>query len=130
MRLALLLAATTLTACGPGDPPADAAAVEKRAIEAQTAKRRTGAELQDRAENRIVSSEYVCADGSHLTVTFDNPRQMATVRMADATAVDLRQERAASGLWYRSDTHELRGQGREATWTAGSVKPTTCRAVS
>ena len=130
MRI-LILAALALAGCGPSeDMTDDATVVEKRAAVAQTAKRRTGAELQDRAENRVLTSEYICADGAHLTVTFDNPREMATVRMADATAVDLRQQRAAAGIWYRSDTHEQRGQGRDATWTAGPVKTTTCRAVS
>ena len=133
MRLMSLAvtAALALTACGqkPADAPTDGESVRKRAQEAQTARRRTGAELQERALNRIIRTVYLCNNGERLSVDFDNPREMATVRNSNGEAVDLYRERAASGLWYRASGYELRGEGVMSTWTADGREPTDCRAV-
>ena len=133
MRLMSLAvaAALALTACGqkPADAPTDGESVRKRAQEAQTARRRTGAELQERALNRVIRTVYLCNNGERLSVDFDNPREMATVRNSNGEAVDLFQERAASGLWYRASGYELRGEGVMARWTADGREPTDCRAV-
>jgi len=120
-----------LSACGP-DPreaPTSGDEVRQRAVEAQTARRRTGAELQDRALNRVVHAVYLCNNAERLSVDFDNPRQMATVRNSSGEAVDLYQERAADGIWYRASGFELRGKGAMATWIAADREPTECRAV-
>jgi len=120
-----------LSGCGP-EPrkaPTDGEEVRERAVEAQTARRRTGAELQDRALNRVVHAVYLCNNSERLSVDFDNPRQMATVRNSSGEAVDLYQERAADGIWYRASGYELRGKGVMATWTAADREPTECRAV-
>lgn len=125
------LTVLTLSACGP-DPhkgPTDGDEVKSRAINAQTARQRTGAEVQDRALNRVVRAVYLCDNGERLSVDFDNPRRMATIRNAMGEAVDLYQEQATEGLWYRSSGHELRGQGVLATWIAEGRQPTECRAV-
>ena len=126
--LAVLMAAA---ACGPkpSEAPTDGDSVRDRAQEAQTARRRTGAEMQDRALNRVIRTVYLCNDGQRLSVDFDNPRQMATVRNSSGEAVDLFQERSADGIWYRASGYELRGKGVMATWTADSQTPTDCRAV-
>lgn len=135
MRHALIslaiLGLTGLAACGPGPGPAptDGESVKQRAIEAQTARRRTGAEVQDRAMNRVIRAVYICNDGERLTVDFDNPRQMATVRNTRGEAVDLYQARAADGIWYRASGYELRGRGAMASWSAQGRRPTDCRAV-
>ena len=133
MKFALAAAAVlaTLTACGPepAEAPTDGDAVQERAQEAQTARRRTGAEAQDRALNRVVRTVYLCNNSERLSVDFDNPRQMATVRNSSGQAVDLYQERAVDGIWYRASGHELRGQGVMATWTSDGRPPTECRAV-
>lgn len=120
-----------LAACSPepSAAPTSGDEVKDRAIEAQTARRRTGAEVQDRALNRVVSAVYLCNNSERLSVDFDNPRQMATVRHSNGEAVDLYQERAASGIWYRASGYELRGKGVMATWTASGREPTDCRAV-
>lgn len=132
-RLACVAAVTclALAACGqkPKDAPTDGDAVRERAQEAQTARRRTGAEAQDRALNRVIRTIYLCNNSERLTVDFDNPRQMATVRNSAGEAVDLYQERAADGLWYRASGYELHGRGVMATWTSDGRPPTDCRAV-
>ena len=137
MRLTLVSAlaapvlALSMAACGP-DPsagPTDGEAVRERAEKAQTARRRTGAEIQERALNRVIRSSYLCNNGERLTVDFDNPRRMATVRNSSGKAVDLYQEQAGSGLWYRASGYELRGEGAMATWTGDGRQPTDCRAV-
>lgn len=129
--LLALFGATSLAACGPqpSKAPTDGESVKQRAIEAQTAKRRTGAELQDRALNRVIRTVYLCKDGDRLSVDFDNPRAMATVRDSKGVATDLYQERAADGIWYRASGHELRGKGVLATWSVADRPPTECRAI-
>lgn len=128
----LLAAATLLSACGgqqPARAPTDGEEVRQRAIEAQTARKRTGAEVQDRALNRVIRTVYLCDNSERLSVDFDNPRSMATVRNSSGEAVDLFQERAADGIWYRSSAYELRGKGVLATWSADGRQPTDCRAI-
>ena len=129
--LLAVFGATSLAACGPqpSKAPTDGESVKQRAIEAQTAKRRTGAELQDRALNRVIRTVYLCQNGEGLTVDFDNPRQMATARNSNGLAIDLYQERAADGIWYRASGYELRGKGVLATWTVNDRPPTECRAI-
>jgi len=133
MRHLILIAAaaSALVACGPkpAKAPTDGEAVRQRAIEAQTARRRTGAEIQDRAVNRVIRTVYLCDNGERLSVDFDNPRAMATVRNSNGEAVDLYQERAADGIWYKASAYELRGKGILATWSADGRQPTDCRAI-
>lgn len=132
LRAAAFVTLTVLlAACGqePRKAPTDGDEVRERAIEAQTARRRTGAEVQDRALNRVIRTVYLCNNSERLSVDFDNPRRMATVRNSSGEAVDLFQERAADGIWYRASGYELRGKGVMATWIAADREPTECRAV-
>ena len=134
MRHLILIAAvaSTLSACGqqqPAKAPTDGEEVRQRAVEAQTARRRTGAEIQDRAVNRVIRTVYLCDNGERLSVDFDNPRAMATVRNSNGEAVDLYQERAADGIWYKASAYELRGKVILATWSADGRQPTDCRAI-
>ena len=126
-----LAALAVLAACGPEprSAPTSGDEVKQRAIEAQTARQRTGAEIQDRALNRVVRAVYLCNNGERLSVDFDNPRAMATVRNSNGEAVDLYQERAADGIWYKASAYELRGKGVMATWIADGRQPTDCSAV-
>ena len=128
-----ILSATglVLSACGPapGEAPTDSEEVRERALEAQTARRRTGAEIQERILTRTVRAVYLCNNGERLSVDFDNARRMATVRQASGQAVDLRQQQAGEGIWYTASGYELRGEGAMANWTAENREPTTCRAV-
>lgn len=129
--LAAALACMAAAACGqkPKEAPTDGDSVRERAQDAQTARRRTGAEVQERVLNRVIRTVYLCNNSERLTVDFDNPRQMATVRNSSGEAVDLYQERAADGLWYKASGYELRGRGVMASWTADGRPPTDCRAV-
>ncbi len=79
--------------------------------------------------NRVVRTVYLCQNGDSLTVDFDNPRAMATVRNSSGLAIDLFQARTADGLWYRADGHELKSQGIHATWMVKNRPATQCRAV-
>ncbi len=131
LSIAVTLAGLATAACGqqPAAAPTDGDAVRERAQEAQTARRRTGAEVQDRALNRVIRTVYLCDNSERLSVDFDNPRQMATVRNSSGEAVDLFQERAPEGIWYKAAGYELRGKGAAATWTSDGRPPTTCRAL-
>ncbi|GAA0207628.1 hypothetical protein QOZ96_003087 [Brevundimonas nasdae] len=131
VALSGLAVLSLLAACGPNpnQAPRTGDEVKQRAIDAQTARQRTGAEIQDRTLNRVVHTVYLCDNGERLSVDFDNPRQMATVRNSSGEAVDLFQERAADGIWYRASNVELRGKGVLATWSVEGRQPTQCRAV-
>ena len=134
MKFLVLVAALSCLATGacgqkPKDAPTDGDSVRERAREAQTARRHTGAEAQDRALNRVIRTVYLCNNSERLSVDFDNPRQMATVRNSSGEAVDLYQERATEGIWYKASGYELRGEGVMATWTSDGRPPTDCRAV-
>lgn len=129
--IAACLCTAALGGCGP-DPskaPTSSEAVKTRAIEAQTTRRRTGAEFQERAMTSVVRTVYLCENGERLSVDFDNPRAMATIRNSRGEAIDLYQERVADGIWYKASAYELRGKGLEATWTADGAPSTRCRAV-
>ena len=134
MRHLILIAtaASALAACGSpstkGEEPASQRRVEAQPAP-QTTTGRTGAEVQDNALNRVVRAVYLCDNGERLSVDFDNPRAMATVRNSNGEAVDLFQQRAADGIWYKSSAYELRGKGILATWTSDGRQPTDCRAI-
>ena len=133
MIRALLISAGLLAALSACEEPtpatSDGDAVQQRAVEAQTARRRTGAEIQEKMLHQQVQASYVCVGGDRLTVDFDNPREMATVRNSYGEAFDLHLERAETGIWYRASGNELRGEGTTAVWTVGDRDPVECRAV-
>ncbi len=74
----------------------------------------------------VPMQEFRCDDGTVLSVSFHENE--ATVVLPNGEVATLPQQRAASGFWYSSGRHELRGKGYEATWTIGRRAPTTCRA--
>lgn len=128
--VALILPLIVLSACDRRPAPSsDGDAVQRRAVQQQRGAGRTGAEIQETAMTRTVRTVYICENAQRLTVDFDNPRQMATVRRSDGLAVDLFHQRTASGIWYRAGDVELRGAGRKATWREGEAAPTECRAI-
>lgn len=130
--LAALFLAALLTACSEPQParaPTSGESVRQRALDAQTARRLTGAERQQRFQDRTIRAVYLCTNGERLLVDFDNARSMATIRNSAGEAFDLFQEDVPSGLWYRSSGYELRGEGIQARWSADGLDPTDCRAI-
>lgn len=71
------------------------------------------------------SAVFVCEDGTTLNVRF--VPDAAYVTPSGGTELMLPQERAASGIWYRTAQHEFRGKGDEMTWTVGRMAPIACR---
>ena len=68
-----------------------------------------------------------CENGQGLVVTFDHPRQMATVRRSDGMAFDLIRASTSAGYRYQATQTALEGQGKTAKWSAPRVSGTTCR---
>ncbi|NLA61879.1 MAG: lysozyme inhibitor [Bacteroidales bacterium] len=80
----------------------------------------TGTSNKENAENTtienvtddIVTTSYVDVDGKALDVLFNNTKGIATVTFEEET-FELLQEKAASGIWYKNDTYELRGKAND-----------------
>lgn len=70
---------------------------------------------------------YQCEDAVRLSVRFE--AEKALVSLPDGAVLSLPQQPAASGFWYSSGLHELRGKGDEAQWTVGRRVPMACRAL-
>lgn len=68
-----------------------------------------------------------CNNGQTLTVTFDHPRDMATVHRSDGLAFDLVRKPVSSGYLYSASPVELRGEGKVARWDAPPVSTTDCQ---
>ena len=74
------------------------------------------------SERRVT---YACNYGPNLTIVYS--RATARIESADGT-VTLQQRPAASGFWYESATHSLRGSGDEITYKDRQMAPRQCRA--
>lgn len=81
----------------------------------------------------IYTTTYVCDDGARLDVRFINGPTLedsrAVVSAGKGAPLVLPQKVAASGIWYATPRHELRGKGRDATWTADRRAAVQCRAT-
>ena len=75
------------------------------------------------SERRVT---YACNYGPNLTVVYS--RSTARIDSADGT-VTLEQRPAASGFWYESATHSLRGSGNEISYKDRQMAPKQCRAM-
>jgi membrane-bound inhibitor of C-type lysozyme len=58
----------------------------------------------------IVTTSSIDKNGEKLDISFNNTKGTATLTFKGET-IDLVQEKAASGIWYKNDTYELRGKG-------------------
>lgn len=72
-------------------------------------------------ERRVV---YACNYGPELTITY--APGTARVESAEGT-VSLRQRTVASGFWYESATHSLRGSGDDITYVNRQMAPKKCQ---
>ncbi|AFK55931.1 MliC family protein [Tistrella mobilis] len=83
--------------------------------------------------NSVYTATYVCDDGTRLDVRFINGPTLedsrAVVSTGEGAPLVLPQKIAASGIWYATPRHELRGKGRDATWTAGRRAAAHCQAT-
>lgn len=75
----------------------------------------------DATERRV---EYVCNYGPKLTVVY--APSVARIESGEGS-VTLKQRPSASGFWYESGTHSLRGKGDEITYTDRHMAPRVCR---
>ena len=64
----------------------------------------------------IVKTTSTDKDGKTLDLTFNNTKGTATVTHNGET-IALIQEKAASGIWYKNETYELRGKGNDLQLT-------------
>lgn len=81
----------------------------------------------------VFTATYVCDDDTRLDVRFINGPTLedsrAIVSTGEGDPLSLPQQMAASGIWYATPRHELRGKGREATWTVGRRTAAHCQAT-
>lgn len=75
------------------------------------------------------SARYRCIDGSKIAVSYDPDKGTATIMRGGKRLAVLRQERAASGIWYKGRGYELRGKGDDMTFTPPNLPPLPCAAI-
>lgn len=73
---------------------------------------------------------FACPGGLTLAVEFAtmDPQAPAVVHPPSGPAIALPAQPSGDGFRYADGSHELRGRGRDVTWTVGSTPPLTCRA--
>ena len=72
---------------------------------------------QDSIETETVADDIVIAnstdkDGKKIEMTYNNTQGTATVNFEGETIV-LKEQKAASGIWYSNENYELRGKGND-----------------
>ena len=76
----------------------------------------------------IRSTIFSCDDGTDFIADFVD--QQVTLSIAAGPNVTLQQQRAASGIWYRNGSYELRGKGNSASLRMpGQKHPANCAAL-
>lgn len=60
----------------------------------------------------IEITTFTNKDGEKLDISFNNTKGTATLNFK-GEVIELAQERAASGIWYKNDIYELRGKGND-----------------
>lgn len=74
------------------------------------------AESVESPADDIVTSTSTSMDGKELKMRFNNTKGTATVDFEGET-IEMEQQRAGSGIWYKNDHYELRGKGNDITLT-------------
>lgn len=69
---------------------------------------------------------FNCQNGQRLTVAFDHPRRMATVRRFDGLAFDLTRKGTSEGYLYEATGIILSGSGKNAKWHSPNIEDTLC----
>ena len=70
--------------------------------------------------------DYICNYGSDLAIIFEG--NAAHIESKDGT-VTLQQRPSASGFWYESATHSLKGNLARVTYKDRQMAPRECRAA-
>ncbi|WP_246696777.1 MliC family protein [Methylobacterium planeticum] len=83
------------------------------------------AEPEEATIRRVV---FLCPRDKLLTVEFLNaePGKPAVVHPPDGPAITLALQPSGSGFRYADATRELRGKGRDVTWTDAGTPPVVC----
>lgn len=130
MAASALILSPGLTACGQREPePGPAAQFLETAEDSRAFPSINSPEVLADPMNHVVRAIYACDNAENLTVDFDNPRNMATARTSNGMAVDLHQQKAASGYWYRAGGYEMRGRRGDITWTMPEALPAKCKVI-
>jgi membrane-bound inhibitor of C-type lysozyme len=79
---------------------------------------------------KAINVVFTCPNDRTLTVAFLTAAgaEQAVVRPSNGPAVTLPVQISGSGFRYADAAHELRGKGREVTWTEGRANPIVCTA--
>ena len=75
------------------------------------------------------TARYRCIDGSRIAAAFDPDKGIVTISRAGRRLATLKQERAASGIWYKGQGYEFRGKGDDMDFTAPGLPPLPCTAI-
>lgn len=70
---------------------------------------------------------FSCVNGEKVFVRFNNNSAVLT---RYGTAIELQQERSASGFVYTNGPNTIRGQGDDLTIEVGRMFPIQCKAVN
>lgn len=84
-----------------------------------------GVKLAFRSNDAGRTVAFDCGDGDRISVTFVD--DLTRLTDPQGHVHELRQQPAASGIWYEGHGQTLRGKGREMTWSVGRTPPRTCR---
>lgn len=106
----------------------EAAALNDTAIDGDNAQG-AAPEPAGAAADKRSTARYRCMDGTKITISFDRENDRATVERAGKRVAVLQQERAASGVWYKGQGHELRGKGYDMTFTQPNLPPLACTTI-
>ena len=79
-------------------------------------KKNTETTTTETVADDIVTTTSTDKDGQELEMTFNNTKGTATLNFKGET-IELEQQKAASGIWYKNDHYELRGKGNDIDLT-------------
>lgn len=67
--------------------------------------------------DEIVTTSVKNKKGQTLDMTFNNSTNQASIFLNGGEQIDLVNQKAASGIWYKNNHYELRGKGQNITLT-------------
>ena len=76
----------------------------------------TAAETIENAPDDIVNISSTDKDGKKLDMSFNNTKGTVTL-FFEGDTIELIEEKAASGIWYKNEDYELRGKGNDLELT-------------